>query len=65
MNILCAIGLHASVQTDKWTPHIAAEIVTEFEQTHKCRKCGKILGCVRFVWNGTNMIEAAPTKETK
>ena len=65
MNILCAIGLHASVQTDKWTPHIAAAIVTAFEQTHKCRRCGKVLGHVRFVWNGTRMVEDDLTKETK
>lgn len=52
----CAIGIHAPVRREKWTPSISAEIVTEFEQTHFCRSCGKTLHHERLKWDGENMV---------
>lgn len=59
----CAIGLHSAVRRDKWTPSIAAEVVTEFEQTHTCRRCAKVLGHVRLRWNGEDMIDVVESNE--
>lgn len=53
----CAIGLHSVVRREKWTPSIAAEIVTEFEQTHTCKRCAKVLGRVHWRWNGEEMVD--------
>lgn len=53
----CAIGLHAAVSCDKWTPSIAAKVVTEFEQTHTCKRCAKVLHRVHLRWNGEDMVD--------
>ncbi len=47
-SIACALGLHSKVRRDKWNPGIAADIVLEFEQTHTCNRCAKVLH--RFYW---------------
>lgn len=57
MNFLCAIGLHKRVQTDKWTPSIAAKVVTEFEHTNKCDRCGKVLHHAHLRWDGKDMVK--------
>ncbi len=53
----CAIGLHSVVMREKWTPSIAAKIVTEFEQAHTCKRCAKVLGRVHWRWNGKDMVD--------
>lgn len=55
--VMCALGIHDAKHTDKWTPSIEANIVTEFEQTHICRRCGKILHHTLLRWNGKEMID--------
>lgn len=53
----CAIGMHSAVMRDKWTPSIAAPVVTEFEQTHTCKRCAKVLHHVHLRWNGEEMVD--------
>jgi hypothetical protein len=54
--IACLIGLHAGIRRDKWTPSIGAEIVTDFEQTHTCLHCRKVLHHLHLRWDGKEMI---------
>ena len=54
--IACAIGLHSMVRRDIWKPSIYARPVTEFEQTHICDRCGKMLHHIHIRWNGEEMI---------
>lgn len=62
----CAIGLHAVVRRDKWTPSIFAEVVKEFEQTHTCKRCTKVLHHVHLRWDGKEMIDVVMlTKRTQ
>jgi len=56
--LLCALGIHSLERQDKWTPSIAAKIVTEFEQTHTCRRCGNVTQHVHLLWNGEDMVPA-------
>jgi|GEM_PF-3420417 len=53
----CSVGLHNVVRRDKWTPSIFATVVTEFEQTHRCVRCGKVLGHVHLRWDGVDMVD--------
>jgi hypothetical protein len=62
MNILCAMGLHNKVQVDKWTPSITAVVVNEFEQIHKCIRCGKVLHHVHLRWDGVDMVPVTFSK---
>ena len=60
MNLLCKIGVHSYEQIDKWTPNIWADIVSGFEQTHLCGRCGKIFHHVHLRWDGNDMVDASP-----
>ncbi len=55
----CAIGFHSGMMADKWTPNIYAEVVTEFEQVHWCRRCGKIMARTHLQWDGQNMVDVS------
>ena len=52
----CAIKLHSAAMVEKWTPNITAKVVTEFEQTHTCKRCAKVLHHVHLRWNGEEMV---------
>lgn len=52
--IACAIGLHKVVRRDKWTPSIFADVVKEFEQTHACAHCSKVLHHYRVIYDTDN-----------
>ena len=60
--LTCALGLHAPVRRDVWTPSMMAPIVREFEQTHTCSRCGKLLGRVHWRWDGAEMVEVVVAK---
>lgn len=62
-NLLCSMGIHDVSHSDKWTPSIDADIVTEYEYTAKCRRCGKLLDHSHLKWDGQEMVETA--KESK
>lgn len=53
----CAIGLHSVVRQDKWTPSMFSAVVTEFEQTHTCRRCQKVLHHAHLRWDGREMVD--------
>ena len=53
----CAIGLHSAVRREKWTPSMFAEVVTEFERTHTCARCSKVLHHVHYRWDGKEMVD--------
>lgn len=58
LRLLCWIGLHRRVFTEKWFPSITAPIVSEVIFTTKCGECGKVLERSRLVWNGRDMVDA-------
>ena len=54
---LCAMGLHSAAIRDRWTPSMFACVVTDFEQTHTCVRCGKVLRHLQLRWNGEEMVD--------
>ena len=55
--LMCKLGLHSTSYEDKWTPSITAKVVTDFEQTHTCRRCKKITAHTHIRWNGSEFRE--------
>lgn len=55
--LACRFGLHSIRITNKWIPSIMAEIVTDFEQTHKCRRCEKVISHIHWQWDGKDMVD--------
>ena len=55
--IACAIGLHSAVRREKWTRSIGAYVVTEFEQTHACKRCQQVLHHVHWRWDGKEVVD--------
>jgi hypothetical protein len=53
----CAVGLHKHITHDKWTPSIAAKIVTDFERKQTCARCGVVLRNIHWHWNGQEMVD--------
>ena len=54
---LCTIGLHSAARRDKWTPCMFACVVTDFEQTHTCNRCKKVLSHTHLRWDGKEMVD--------
>ena len=55
--VLCFLGFHKTKKTTKWTPSIDAPVVTEFEQSLSCVRCGKLIWHTHFRWDGDEMVD--------
>ena len=57
-SFLCRIGLHKTRTRKIFVPNIHADIVTEFDFSAYCIKCGKVTEPFRKVWNGDEYVDA-------
>lgn len=53
--LLCRLGFHKRVWSEKWTPSMGAQIVTEYEHKEFCFYCRKQLSHIHWKWNGEEM----------
>ena len=58
--LLCALGFHSITHREKVTRDIRGEIMTEYEHTHFCKRCGKVVLHIHLRWNGEDMIDVSP-----
>lgn len=51
MNILCRLGFHHWITSEKWKPSFDAEIIEEVIFKKTCSKCNKKIVYSHLIWD--------------